>query len=82
MNAHDELSARLRELFLERLRIEVPSTDADLIDQGLLDSLSLVELLVQLEQEFQVTVSLEELEIDDFRSVRSISRLVAARLQK
>jgi acyl carrier protein len=35
-------------IFLERLNVTVPSLDADLLASGVLDSLALVELLVQI----------------------------------
>jgi acyl carrier protein len=73
-----ELSARIRGIFVDTLNIEVPSDETDLIDAGYIDSLALVELLFAIEREFSVSVPLDELEIDDFRNVRSISELVAA----
>lgn len=72
-------SGRIDELFTlfrESLNVEVPSEHTDLLEEGLLDSLSLVELLVQLEEKFEVTVSIEDLEIDDFRSIRRITRFL------
>jgi len=41
--------------------------------------LTLVQLLFDLERRFGVKIPLEELEIDDFRSINSIARLVQAR---
>ena len=73
-----ELSPKVRAIFADTLNIEVPSDETDLIDAGYIDSLALVELLFAIEREFSVSVPLDELEIDDFRNVRSISELVAA----
>ena len=67
---------RVQRLFVETLNTSAPSPDADLIDTGVLDSLALVELLFALEREFGVTIPLEELDIDTFRSVSSIADLV------
>lgn len=67
---------RVQRLFVEALNIQVPSPDTDLIDGGLLDSLALVELLFAMEREFNVTIPLEELDIDAFRSVNSIADFV------
>jgi acyl carrier protein len=68
---------RVQRLLLKAVHVDVPSIDTDLIEQGLLDSLALVELIFQLEQEFAVTVSLDDLDIDQLRTVRSIGALVA-----
>ena len=66
-------------LFLDKLGIEVPSPDADLIDGGLLDSLRLVELLLEIEAGLGCRIPIDEIELDDLRSVRRIARLIEAR---
>jgi len=71
----------IHELFSEKLNIEVPSPDTDLIESGLLDSLRLVELLLEIEASLGVRLDLEEIDLDDLRSVKRIARLLAARLQ-
>jgi D-alanine--poly(phosphoribitol) ligase subunit 2 len=76
--AGTEVSAKVQRIFAETLNIEVPSDETDLIEAGYIDSLALVELLFALEREFSVSVPLDELEIDDFRNLQSISELVAA----
>jgi D-alanine--poly(phosphoribitol) ligase subunit 2 len=57
----------------------VPSPDADLIDGGLLDSLRLVELLLEIEAGLGCRIPIDEIELDDLRSVRRIARLIEAR---
>jgi len=71
----DELSA----LFDEALHIEVPSPDTDLIDSGLLDSLQLVQLLLQIEERMGARIPLDEVELDDLRSVSRLAGLIAQR---
>jgi acyl carrier protein len=73
-----ELSGKIRGIFSDTLNIDVPSDETDLIEAGYIDSLALVELLFAIEREFSVSVPLDELEIDNFRNVVSISELVAA----
>jgi len=70
------LISQLNALFLDQLNIEVPGPDTDLIETGLLDSMKLVELLVQIEQQFGIRIELEQIEIDDLRSVRGIARMI------
>lgn len=70
------MRARIAGLLDERLALDVPSPDTDLLDEGLLDSLGLVELLVHLEEEFGVTIGLEELDLESFRSVTTIAGFV------
>jgi acyl carrier protein len=72
-----DVNERVRRLLAETLNVEVSSDEMDLIDTGVIDSLALVELLVALEREFEVTIPFDELEIDTFRSVRSIGEFIA-----
>lgn len=74
----DALTDRVQQLFREALTMEVPSADTDLIETGRLDSLGLVELLFALEQHFEVDLSLGELDVENFRTLRRISDFVAA----
>lgn len=67
---------KVAKLFSDELNLEVPSTELDLFEAGLLDSLKFVELLVKLEQVFAVHVSMEDLEVDNFRSIRKIAGFV------
>jgi acyl carrier protein len=70
------LISQLNALFLDQLSIEVPSPDTDLIDTGMLDSMKLVELLVLIEQQFGIRIELEQIEIDDLRTVRGIALMI------
>ena len=71
------LERRISEIFRDRLNLSVPSTDTDLLETGVLDSLSFVELLLQLESEFALTISLADLELDNFRSIARIAAFIA-----
>jgi len=70
---------RLGALFVETLHIEAPSADTDLFETGILDSLQLVELLLQLEQRFGFKIKVDDINLDDLRTIARIARLVAAR---
>jgi acyl carrier protein len=74
-----QLTREIAQLINDRLLVEVRSPEDDLLASGVLDSLTLVQLLFDLERRFGVTIPLEELEIDDFRSINSIASLVQAR---
>ena len=68
---------RLDALFVECFHVEVPSPDTDLLETGVLDSLQFVELLLQLEQRFGFWVKVEDIDLDDLRTLARIARLVA-----
>jgi D-alanine--poly(phosphoribitol) ligase subunit 2 len=66
-------------VFSGALHLDVPAFDTDLFDTGVLDSLAFVELLLQLEREFGVTTSVDDLESDNFRSIDNIAEFVGSR---
>ena len=70
----------IQTLFAEKLFVDVESPDTDLFQQGILDSMSLVELLLQLEQAYGFTVSIMDLDTEDIRTIRKIAELVSARV--
>ena len=69
-----DLEARITQLFADRLQIEVPAANVDLFAAGIVDSLMFVKLVAALEEHFTIHVTFEELEIDDFRTLRQIAR--------
>ena len=69
---------RLGALFTECFHIEVPSPDTDLLESGILDSLQFVELLVQLEQNFNLRIKIDDIDLEDLRTLARIARLVDA----
>ncbi|HXF97261.1 MAG TPA: acyl carrier protein [Gaiellaceae bacterium] len=77
MNA-PSTSSRVRRIVGDVLAADPPSDDTDLIEEGYIDSLALVETILALEGEFGVSLPLEEVDVDDFRSIASIAMLVEA----
>jgi D-alanine--poly(phosphoribitol) ligase subunit 2 len=78
VNDANAILERLGVLFTESFHVEVPSADTDLLETGILDSLQFVELLLQLEQRFGFRVKVEDINLDDLRTLARIARLVAA----
>jgi len=79
MQTAQALVHNLTRLFREKLFIDVPSIDTDLIESGLLDSLQLVKLLLHIEQDLGYRIPLDEISLDDLRSLERIARVIAAR---
>jgi acyl carrier protein len=82
MNQMTDISIQqsLLQFFRDRFDVEPPSTDTDLIEAGILDSLMLIELVVFIEEQFQVVTELDDLEMDNFLTIDDMARFVAARL--
>lgn len=69
------LNVEIDRVFRDLLGVEPPPPDADLIASGLLDSLSIVSLLVALEQRFEVQITLASLELDNLRTLERIEAM-------
>jgi acyl carrier protein len=78
--APEHLPKRVRDVLSSVLNVDAPADTTDLIETGLLDSLALVSLILELENNFGLSVSYDELEIDQFRTIESISHFVATGL--
>lgn len=80
MNAANQAVEGIAELFRQQLNINVASDETDLIEEGLIDSLMLVELIMHLEQQYGISVAFEDFEIDNFRTIKAIEEYVSRRL--
>ncbi len=72
------LHNQIVQILSDKIHVEVPSVDTDLMETGLLDSLTLVELMASLEEKFGISISFDDIELDNFRSVERIADFVVA----
>jgi acyl carrier protein len=77
--AEPQFAAEIRTLLEEKLSIRVDDMATDLFQSGHLDSMSLVQLILELESHFGLTLPMEDLELAAFRSVISIADLIERR---
>jgi acyl carrier protein len=73
---------QLLRLFAEKLNVEVPSVETDLLETGLVDSLAFVEFLAQVEAAFGIHVALDDLDIDRFRTISRIAHFIATKTSR
>jgi D-alanine--poly(phosphoribitol) ligase subunit 2 len=73
----EQLQQQIIEIFSERFETRLESDDVDLLETGLVDSVKIVELVLELEQRFGVSLPFEELEIDDFRTVLRLAQRIS-----
>ena len=70
----------MRKQVLEILNVAAPSIDFEasntLADDGIIDSLTVVNLIAELSIEFGISVPFEEISAENFNSVDSITALV------
>jgi acyl carrier protein len=77
LDRFQKLQQEITAIFVERFDTRIPSDEVDLLETGLVDSVKIVELVLELEQRFGVSLPFEELEIEDFRTVPRLAERIA-----
>jgi acyl carrier protein len=67
------------EILLQRGITAKPSPDTSLIDSGMIDSLSVVTFVGQLEVAFDITISMADMTLDNFDNIQLICDLVRSK---
>ena len=76
--AQVDLTSELMEVLSKELQIRIESTSCDLFADGTLDSLGLVDLWFLMEQRWGVRVEIDQMELDNFRTVERIAEFIHA----
>lgn len=76
MNQNNSIRTSVTSVVCKTLTIESIAFEEDLFDSGLLDSLSMVQLMVALEEEFGIRIEPEDLDFEDYKSVKSMTEMV------
>ncbi|HSV66606.1 MAG TPA: phosphopantetheine-binding protein [Mycobacteriales bacterium] len=72
----DKVVEDLRVFFSQALTGNVPGPDEDYFAQGLVNSLLALELVAHVEWRFGVSVEVEDLDLDNFRTMNRIAEFV------
>lgn len=72
MSEQNSVRQRLIKIFEDDLGLEAPSADADLFNSGILDSLAFVDMLLRIESAFDIALSLDTIDFDNFQTVDGI----------
>ena len=80
MERLEHVQQEIDAIFSGRFDTRIASRDVDLIETGLVDSVRIVELVLEIERRFGVSLPFEELEIDDFRTVARLAARIARTL--
>lgn len=75
---NDAVGRGLAEIFAEVLGIPLPDPDVELISSGLLDSMSIVTLVVEIEDTFDIEIATEDLDLTSFSTVRGMAQMIRA----
>ena len=70
---NDVLKTRVLKVLEKSLQIKLSDTTINLVETGMLDSLSLIEFIVALENEFSIDVSFDDLDLNRFKTINEIA---------
>lgn len=76
MHGQAQRADRVAQILERRLGIRVPGPDTDLFTAGVLDSLSFINLLLHLESEFGIAIPLDQIDLEQFNTVKRIAAYV------
>ncbi|MGJ5628675.1 acyl carrier protein [Nostoc sp. CALU 1950] len=71
-----EIQAKIREFLSRFFRNHDLQLDEDIFALGFVNSMFAMQLVLFIEQAFQITIDNEDLELDNFRTINSMTRLV------
>jgi methoxymalonate biosynthesis acyl carrier protein len=80
MNDRISIERNISAIFEQKLHLTLPPPGTDLFESGSLDSLSFVELLLQVELEYGIKIPLQDLELENFRSLGKIAAFIGQKL--
>ena len=75
--AQADVAGKIRQFLSRYFRNHDLRDDEDMFASGFVNSLFAMQLVQFVEKEFSLTVEAEDLDLDNFRSIRAISNLVA-----
>ena len=85
MTQPTHIAERIREFIVERFPLAKRRTignDDSLLDGGVIDSLSVLEIVTFIETDLGVTLADDEMTSENFESISALADLVHARLSK
>ena len=68
--------AKIRSFFEKYIRNDEFDDDEDVFSSGLVNSLMAMQLVLFVEKEFGVTVENEDLDLDNFRTVKRVAEFI------
>lgn len=77
MKIKDAIADEIREFIISNVNQEEVNDDLDIFSSGLLSSLFAIELMTFVEKKFQIKVTMDDLDMSNFSTIRNITEYVA-----
>lgn len=76
MKNNNEVYKKTSLIVCKTLTVDQVDIDKDLFESGLLDSLTLIQLMMELEEGFEITITPEEMNVEDYKTVRAMAKMI------
>jgi methoxymalonate biosynthesis acyl carrier protein len=74
------VKASIREFISKSINIDGIDDNEDLFDSGIVNSLFSIQLVTFVEKEFDITVTVDDLDIENFKSVNALYSFVKSKI--
>ena len=81
MNVQDQLKEFVTSEFMYEQDSKSLSPDLDLLNQGIIDSMGILDLVSYMEKTFNIQVTDEEITPNNFRNLKALTQFVQAKVQ-
>ena len=75
---NSEINTKVLIIIKSHINDENINSNTDIINSNKLDSFALIQIVMELEQSFNVSIETEKLTIENFKNVDSISSLISS----
>lgn len=82
MNVQSTIKQYIVTEIMHELDQNVLDNEATLIEGGIVDSMSLIELIHFIEKTFRIRITEEELDIDNFKTVNALTDFINLKINK
>lgn len=82
MNVQSTIRQYIVTEIMHELDQNVLDNEATLIEGGIVDSMSLIELIHFIEKTFRITITEEELDIDNFKTVNALTHFINIKINQ
>ncbi|MGZ3902839.1 MAG: phosphopantetheine-binding protein [Bacteroidia bacterium] len=78
--SEEEITATITKLIYGLTHKKISSETEELVESGILNSITITELAVEMEKSFSVSISFMEITKDNFKDTGSIKKLIISKL--
>ncbi len=72
----------IRAYILQNVTLDELDNDLEIFNEGLVSSLFAIELMTFIEKHFAIKITMEDLDLDNFKSVSSITQFVEYKISR